>query len=307
MSTRRRDRSHATVGFRLDRRAASAALTLSLCLAGCEQGRPVSPPSVSAGAAPPDPTAVTAAPKSTGEAPPASAGAQPGAPPPAAADPEIPPGIGGELAVRWLPAEGGPGTIDEVLGVLNLNAGDRKATPRCVRFYPLAQDSAPEGWRTILRLRNKDADCKGEKDNDKRELTWKRRGPSLENPRDCPAPFTGKETRELDVTLLAAGSRVVASYQCEQDGIRTGKRPDLAGADAPCAIDVSRLKVDDITIERWEIGGKVLMDISRKTGDPRNARDTFRTSVVDALKSAKARPTETSKTEWAMRCGKEAP
>lgn len=227
---------------------------------------------------------------------------------------------GAEYAVRWLPAEGGPGDIDAVHSIL---AGKPPSKKKKVATYSIvygkseARTDLPTGFKAILRRRLSDATY---------EFTYKLRGPEAGSnalpalPR-CEGPHA-EIASEIDVSVgaSAASSHRVFSRGCSIESESNAMPSDFPGrfSEPACEITMHRREVpvkqlkslgrvdansSDVKIEEWMFAdGKRLLEVSWKAPDDRTSLEWFQALAARVLDGATGSVTEDSKEAMSQAC-----
>ncbi|MDM0053187.1 hypothetical protein [Variovorax sp. J22R115] len=208
---------------------------------------------------------------------------------------------GAEYALRWAPADGGPGSIEEVATLLRLPAGKHEKFE--VRYFSTAQASdLPPGASVIVRERSSGS---------KTESMYKLRsaaplqGNEVGTALRCAFPAATKRKSEVDVGWTAEGAlKKNYSYSCTADGlVRTVAPPGFEARPTGCSSKVLRMEAKDVKIERWSLpGGALALEVSWNGEDTPKDLDRFTTRVAQPLLARGVKPLQESKTELGSRC-----
>lgn len=221
----------------------------------------------------------------------------------AAAPTTAPASINAEYAIRWLPKEGGPQKVDDVLKALALVVDDTDKYE--IQYYNItAPASAPDGATAILRQRKKG--------KDKYDLRFKYRGsapfPALpDGTWECPLKDAKKEPDQVDFSFTGAEEpKTTHSRACT---VQTEKNPPpipetLKAVPLGCVSKMIRRKAGKTKVEEWSLpNGDILIEVSRTEEQGTNAtRDAFKKEVVDVLLDLKVKAVDRSKTEAGSSC-----
>jgi hypothetical protein len=203
-----------------------------------------------------------------------------------------------EFAIRWDPKSGGPGSLEEVIALLDMQ--DPKVKAFQVEYFAIQQASKPPaGYAVIGRERIV---------GNETEATYKIRGPAplAAELQGWVCPLKGGQSkREVDVTWTGAASpRRSISLSCSVDGSRLSPLlpADSTATSKKCVSKMDRRKKGDLTVEMWTLKGKVVFEVSLKAKDTTGDLQAFRDRVVAPLLEKKARPINESKTELGSQC-----
>src|SRR5437868_11477612 len=208
---------------------------------------------------------------------------------------------GAEFAVRWDPSEGGPRSMEEVVALLALPHGKRKAFT--VRYFSVVQPTdLPPGTRAIARERSF---------GQRTEAMYKLRS-------DVPFPASGplaawrcpfepytKHKTEIDIGFTAEGlPQKSHSRSCDAGGSLANVLPARFEAKPfGCSSQVLRIEADHIKIERWTLPrGELSFEVSWNGDDTDADLRTFTRRVVTPLLARDIQPLRTSKTELGSSC-----
>src|SRR5437868_7508977 len=206
-----------------------------------------------------------------------------------------------EFAIRWDPAEGGPGTLEAIAETLQLPDGKRKTF--VVRYFAMKQPSgAPEGASAIARERLSDG---------RLESMYKLRSPVAFPARGpqadwrCPFKVEAKRQNEVDVGWSAEGvPKRNYSRSCEVGGHMADLLPARFMAQPlDCASSMLRMTSEHIKIERWSLpGGTQPFEVSANGHDTEADLEAFADRVVRPLLARGVKPLTQSKTQLGSSC-----
>jgi len=208
---------------------------------------------------------------------------------------------GAEYALRWAPADGGPGSIEEVATLLRLPAGKHKNFE--VRYFSTAQPSdLPPGASVIVRERSSGSRTESMyKLRSAAPLQVNEVGTALR----CAFPSATKRKSEVDVGWTAEGAlKKNYSYSCTADGlVSTVAPPGFETRPTGCSSKVLRMETKDVKIERWSLpGGALALEVSSNGEDTPKDLDRFTSRVAQPLLARGVKPLQESKTELGSRC-----
>ena len=199
-----------------------------------------------------------------------------------------------EYVIRWNARDGGPASLNDVLGVLKSRATrDRKFN---VDYYDLPPTLAtPAGYSVILRRRVEDGVAA--------ELAWKLRGDAPLVDWTCGLRNAKESKAEVDVAFQAADKVARSfSYSCTSDG------PDAAVAELSatpkgCTAIVTRKVAGPIKLEEWHFPGDVvIIDVSMVSVNKPAALELFRTRIAQPLFAAGVVALPESKADLGSHC-----
>lgn len=206
-----------------------------------------------------------------------------------------------EFAIRWDPAEGGPGTLEAIAETLRLPNGKRKTFE--VRYFAVKQPSgAPEGASAIARERLSEG---------RMESMYKLRSPVAFPARGpqadwrCPFKVEAKRQNEVDVGWSVKGvPKKNYSRSCEAGGHIADLLPARFMAQPlDCTSSMLRLTSERIKIERWSLpGGRQAFEVSTNGRDTDADLEAFAARVVRPLLAHGVRPLTQSKTQLGSSC-----
>jgi len=199
-----------------------------------------------------------------------------------------------EYVIRWNARDGGPASLNDVLGILKTRA-TRDRTFK-VDYYDLPPNpAAPPGYSVILRRRVEDGAAS--------ELTWKLRGDAALADWTCPLRNAKESKAEADVAFQGADSLARSfSYSCTSDGAEAAAA-ELFATLKPCTATVTRRVAGPLKIEEWRFPGDVVfIDVSMVAPNTAAAVGVFRTRIAQPLFAAGVVPLSESKTDLGSRC-----
>lgn len=198
-----------------------------------------------------------------------------------------------EYVIRWNARDGGPASLNDVMGVLKTRATrDRKFN---VDYYDLPPNmAAPPGYSVILRRRIEDGAAA--------ELTWKLRGDAALADWTCPLRNAKESKAEAEVAFQAADTLARSfSYSCTSDG--EAAAAELSATLKACTATVTRKVAGPIKLEEWRFPGDiVIIDVSMVSVNNSGALELFRTRIANPLFAAGVVPLSESKTDLGSRC-----
>ena len=203
-----------------------------------------------------------------------------------------------EYAVRWDPAQGGPGSARELLTFLGASGSGGQAY--AVRYFDFPRPaSAPPDATPILRLRTPE--------NGKAEVRLKyRTDQPLRDSWACPDGARFKKSEEVDVVFGSAAKPArVYAYSCTHNGKAP---PGILGATPKsCAARMVRYQHAGDKIEEWTLpGGAVRLEVSRTVSNDAEHEAKFG-ELVERLRARGVKPLDESKTELGSRCPEAKP
>lgn len=206
-----------------------------------------------------------------------------------------------ELAIRWDPASGGPGSVEDVVRILDLAPGRTESFS--VRYFTVKPppDVSP-GLQVIVRERTGDEGTIS---------TYKVRGPARLRETGafqrwtCPFENPRPEKAGLDLTWVSDGDPADAyARSCDADGPVAELLPQgFSAVPTTCKAEVQRWFSGHIRIERWTLADRrVILDVALDAKDSPVVISGFRDRAVRSLVAAGAQPLPGSKTEMGSHC-----
>jgi hypothetical protein len=208
-----------------------------------------------------------------------------------------------EFAIRWDPAEGGPGTIAAIAETLELPMGAPKLYS--VRYFVAKRPdkASPGGTAPIIRERVSGGEV---------ESTYKLRVPAASEAARgmrpdgrCPFLVSAKWANEVDVGWGAEGVlKSTSSSSCTVRGRVADLLPDhFEASPLGCPSSMERMNSAGLKVERWDLpSGRQALEVSAKGKNTDAQRKEFVRRVVRPLLAHGIKPLDQSKSQLGSSC-----